>query len=359
MLYQIIEKAYENAKYNAGSKARTDAAAILTRLGFTPVEMTPHDEARASAGKLGKYLGHRRAARDWKRAISQMGEGDVAVIQLPLINHTIYIEKAFAAAKARGLRVIGLIHDLEELRAQLDADGGAAAARFVREGEAQRLVSDILIAHGEPMSDFMTDALGVPGDRIVRLEIFDYLLDETVEAPGGDEVVIAGNLKREKAGYVYELPERPEFALYGAGYEEGASRRNVTWQGTFAPDSPGRLSGAWGLVWDGPSADGCKGVYGEYLRFNAPHKASLYLACGLPVIIWKEAALADFVSKNGVGITVGSLGEIAGAIDAVGAEDYARMKRAAAAVGEGLRSGVRLTAALNEALDRLGDTFNN
>ena len=56
----------------------------------------------------------------------------------------------------------------------------------------------------------------------------------------------------------------------------------------------------FGLVWDGTSLDGCNGRYGEYLKFNNPHKTSLYLSCGIPVIIWKEAALADFVEEHKV-----------------------------------------------------------
>ena len=34
-------------------------------------------------------------------------------------------------------------------------------------------------------------------------------------------------------------------------------------------------------MWDGPSPDTCAGVYGAYLRYNNPHKTSLYLAAGL------------------------------------------------------------------------------
>ncbi|NRO11242.1 Beta-1,6-galactofuranosyltransferase WbbI [Lactobacillus helveticus] len=46
---------------------------------------------------------------------------------------------------------------------------------------------------------------------------------------------------------------------------------------------------------------------GNYLRYNDPHKLSLYLASGIPVIIWKKAAEAKFVEENKVGITVDSL----------------------------------------------------
>ena len=59
------------------------------------------------------------------------------------------------------------------------------------------------------------------------------------------------------------------------------------------------------------SSETCKGSFGEYLRINNPHKTSLYLASGIPVIIWSKAALAEFIEKNKCGITVDSLYEIA------------------------------------------------
>ena len=40
------------------------------------------------------------------------------------------------------------------------------------------------------------------------------------------------------------------------------------------------------------------------------HKLSLYLAVGLPVIIWEKAAEAEFVLKENVGVTVKSLYEL-------------------------------------------------
>ena len=49
---------------------------------------------------------------------------------------------------------------------------------------------------------------------------------------------------------------------------------------------------------------------GEYLQYNAPHKMSLYIRCGLPIIVWEKAGLAPFVKKNNVGICISSLTEL-------------------------------------------------
>ena len=59
---------------------------------------------------------------------------------------------------------------------------------------------------------------------------------------------------------------------------------NETYFGSFLPDElPAALEGGFGLVWDGDSAETCSGVFGEYLRYNNSHKASLYLASGFPL----------------------------------------------------------------------------
>ena len=58
------------------------------------------------------------------------------------------------------------------------------------------------------------------------------------------------------------------------------------------------MEGSFGLVWDGISVETCAGVYGEYLKVNNPHKTSLYLASGIPVIIWKEAAWLSLLNAN-------------------------------------------------------------
>ena len=68
-----------------------------------------------------------------------------------------------------------------------------------------------------------------------------------------------------------------------------------------------KLKGAYGLVWDGDSLCSCEGNYGAYLKINNPHKVSLYLAAGLPVIVWKQSALYSFICENGVGFGVDSL----------------------------------------------------
>ena len=105
-------------------------------------------------------------------------------------------------------------------------------------------------------------------------------------------------------------------------------------------------------MWDGPGADTCRGVYGEYLRYNDPHKASLYLAAGLPVAIWEGAALAAFIEEAGAGFAAASVAEAAARAAAMPEEEYMTYFRNAAALGARLRRGEFLKTAL-EAAERM------
>lgn len=99
------------------------------------------------------------------------------------------------------------------------------------------------------------------------------------------------------------------------------------------------MNGDFGLVWDGPESKTCTGVYGDYLKFNNPHKTSLYLASGLPIIIWKEAAMAQFVLKNECGIVIDSLDDIEFKLSKISSASYRKMKMNAEEIGKKLRSG--------------------
>ena len=91
-------------------------------------------------------------------------------------------------------------------------------------------------------------------------------------------------------------------------------------------------------------------LWSEYLRINNPHKTSLYLSSGIPVVIWKEAALADFVIENNVGIAVDSLENIESILDKVTKEDYDKMKKNAYKLSKKLRSGYFTMNAINKCI---------
>lgn len=184
-----------------------------------------------------------------------------------------------------------MIHDLDSLRG------------VYKNGEREFLsTADVIIAHNPVMVDYLKQN-GYSDKEIRSLNIFDYLIQDTVACrKEGEktEVVIAGNLKREKAGYVYRLNEvegEIQFRLYGPNYDgETQGECKILWT-VQAGRVTGKTGRGFGLVWDGNGLNGCTGVFGEYMKYNNPHKTSLYLASGLPVIIWEKAAMAKYIEK--------------------------------------------------------------
>lgn len=168
-------------------------------------------------------------------------------------------------------------------------------------------------------------------EKLVNLKLFDYLIDDPTPKKVGFErsINIAGNLDVTKCGYISQLGqlEGVKVNLYGPNFDEKMRQcENINYRGSFPVDEiPNQLNKGFGLVWDGESIDGCKGLSGQYLRYNNPHKMSLYIASGLPIIIWKNAAQAKFVKENGIGICVENLKDIHEAFSAISEHEYKQM----------------------------------
>ena len=109
--------------------------------------------------------------------------------------------------------------------------------------------------------------------------------------------------------------------------------------------------GGGGRGGGGGAADTCAGVYGEYLKVNNPHKTSLYLASGIPVIIWKEAAMADYVEREKVGITISSMRELEDVFANLTEDQYVDMLQHAKLISKRLTTGYYTM----EAVKKVGD----
>ena len=293
--------------------------------------------------------------RATKSVFDQLGAGDELVIQFPIIHHTFFISRLIKQAQKRGAKFYLLIHDVETLR---HAAGSEVKFRhkvrnYFQEKKALMSVDGIIV-HNDIMKKVLVSQ-GVPADKMVSLEIFDYLIPNFEEktAPQKDQpIIVAGNLNPTKSGYLYNLPEQPAYNLYGVGYDESRALKNTSYFGSFMPDNlPTALEGSFGLVWDGDSSETCQGSYGNYLRFNNSHKASLYLASGFPVVVWKESALAHFILEKSCGIAVASLHDLEAALENLTEKEYADLSENARRIGKDLREGYYLRSALKKLND--------
>ena len=348
MKYYLKEEfLHDNNVKNAGNKARNDVEVIFNRLGFAPLKVRVDDWYKMNVlnAQIHKY-------RALLRAFKSLKKNDAIVIQFPLLHHSLFINSLLKSLKNRGVNIYLLIHDLETLRFVNDKTLPFRMKLRMKLTESDTFHSVTgIIAHNPIMKSVLVDK-GVEADKIVSLGIFDYLIPDFQEKSGQTKdqpIIVAGNLAQEKAGYLYSLPEEPAYNLYGVGFDESRALANETYFGSFLPDElPVALEGGFGLVWDGDSAETCSGVFGEYLRYNNSHKASLYLAAGFPLVVWKQSALSHFVLENGCGIAVESLHDLSQAIEQLDDKDYQDLLVNVKRIGQKIRNGSYLTNALNK-----------
>lgn len=172
-------------------------------------------------------------------------------------------------------------------------------------------------------------------------------------------VVYAGVLSPRKNAFLYQVGNVVrgyKVRLYGGGFDmRGAVHPECFEQMGFVPSSQliATAQGHFGLVWDGSSIDACEGDMGEYLKYNNPHKTSLYIHCHLPVIIWNQAALAPFVRQQGIGLCVDSLRDIAPTLAVLTPERYAEMRGRVEELSRQLAQGHFFRSALQRAFNYL------
>lgn len=336
-----ISKNYKTIN-SAGNKAKTDIEKCLADIGLRNIGFTQSHKSNLALDyfyTLGSVL----------KGVIKISKGDMIVLQYPWKKYYTWICKQ---AHRKGAKTITIIHDLGSFRRQ----------KLTVDQEIARLnLSDVIIAHNQSMANWLKEqGLSRP---IICLEIFDYLstVKPSDQYPSVEiyRVAYAGALSPKKNQFLYDLfrADRPYIMeLFGNGFEQDDKgfKTEINYHG-FTPSDRliETINAHFGLVWDGESIEECSGTYGLYLRYNNPHKTSLYLRSHIPVIVWSESALAPFVRENRVGICVESLNDLPGILNNLTPENYQEMKNNAIKVGTQIGSGYYIQTAFNKALELL------
>jgi hypothetical protein len=277
--------------------------------------------------------------------------GDTLLLQYPVKKYFCFICNV---AHFRKAKIVVVIHDLMSLHRK----------RITLATELSRLnKSDYIIASNEAMRQWLKEKdLQCP---MGALGLFDYRSEASPASksqPSGSHrwaLVYAGALVMRKNSYLLELAQTAEhFDLHIYGNADGLpgiaeAPHAVCYPFTPADEFIRSADGDFGLVWDGDSLVTCQGDFGEYLRYNSPHKVSFYLRAGLPVIICREAAVAPIIEQEGISITIESISELEQKLQQLTIEDLMRMKNNVVRVSERLANGKYFVEALQQALSTL------
>lgn len=297
-------------------------------------------------------------AREWSRALGGLGEGDSLFVATPPSEKFTGLASVIRRVKERGCRIVIVVFDLERFMEPYYS--GWKALKYAMSLRAERRLfglADVMMVHNESMKNYIAD-MGVDPDIIVPVGIMDYLREQEPDAEdilrrtGRDKpVVFCGNLTPGKAGFLRNVPEGLRIDAYGPGFEYEETG-GISYRGVLPPlRLMDEMNASFGLVWDGDSAETAAGACGEYLRYNNPHKMALYLASGIPVIVWEGSAMAGLVRTENCGFAVASLADVRGRIEAMTDAEYDEMVDNAIKVGAGMRRGDHIRAAVIEALE--------
>lgn len=256
-----------------------------------------------------------------------------------------YINLLVKIAKRKKVKVNYIVHDLTFLRFG-HADAGKLEVSLLQK-------VDCIFVHTEAMAQILKKN-GI--DKLLKImHLFDYYSDDAMIPKEEllkmkNVIAFAGNLDKSlflKPLSQSKIPDTITYRLFGLMENPKVlSNDRIEYKGSFKPNKTGMLKAGWGLLWDGDSVETCSGVLGEYLRINSSHKLSLYLACGMPVILWRQSSLAKWLSDKGVCVLVDSLNDIPNVLANISDEQYSKMIDNAINLGKKLRHGELLKSNL-------------
>lgn len=283
---------------------------------------------------------------------------DIVIFQFPFATHGKLKNFLMKLLQYKKAKMIFLMNDLESLRYSGNKKNLISKEQYIKN-------ADVIICHNQRMKEFLIENK-IDSEKIVVLGVFDYLLDKfnKEKASFDKTVVIAGNLSPQKSGYLTELlknENRIKFNLYGPNFTSSTNNNDyVSYKGSFSPEKiPFILEGDFGLVWDGNSILTCSGITGEYLKYNNPHKVSLFIASKIPVIVWKQSALSNFVKENNIGIVVNDLIEMQEIITNMTEEQYEIFRENIEQLSKKVRQGYFTNLAIEKSLSIIKNNLNN
>lgn len=278
----------EGQSVDSVSKARYDVAKIAKDIGFKILYVYRYiDNFEDEKSLIARIDG----------ITAGVAPGDLVVYQYPSYNKFEFDKMFIYRLKQRKVKLAILIHDSEFLRNH----------NFIGELELYNQV-DILITHGEKMEAKLKSS-GVHS-HMIRKKLFDYLIEDEQIALDSElkkSLVVAGNL--QKSIFLNKWMNNTKVYAFGE-IKNVDLGKNVTYVGAYSQNNLIKAipKNNFGIAWDDDLYQG--GNYQEYTRYNSPHKVSLYLALGLPVIVWEESSIADFITKYRLGYTIKSISDV-------------------------------------------------
>ena len=257
----------KNDFYHAGNKARKDCEIIFKNLNIKEIKINYIFEGKFSKTFIYKCI--------------NQGLAVLLNLKFLLKNNFLFFSQFPVERKwgylffynLKNIKIVSIIHDLDGIRYK-DENILNKEIKYLKK-------SKYIVSHNFKISEILIKN-GIEKNKIKNLNIFDYILDKNnreINKIKTSDICFAGNL--EKSLFIYKLKvlKNIKFDIFGINYQKENNQGDFNYCGAFPPDEiHKKLSGKYGLIWDGDSLEECNGAFGEYLKYNNPHKFSLYIA---------------------------------------------------------------------------------
>ncbi|WP_338352032.1 beta-1,6-galactofuranosyltransferase [Fructobacillus tropaeoli] len=280
-------------------KAKDDYAKIAQASAFSRLPLERYNDQRFSKAERQKRI---------EEALKLIVPGDTVVHQFPTYMSADFEAEWLAAIKDKKVNYVLLIHDFEPFRVTK-----ANPTEFTLAQKA-----DLIITHSVAMSQLLAK-MGVNQKTIVQ-PLFDYLGPNPPLASYQKILNYAGTWQKAPWLQDYQGPALKLFGNRPKKWRDWQAPADIKWAGNFEPDDiQNHLDAGFGLLWDSDFDDL---HYQSYTKINAPHKASLYLKAGLPLVAWNQSHIGRLINANNLGLTISSLDDLGPALDHVTLDQY-------------------------------------
>lgn len=326
-------------EHHHGGIGCKDIERILLRNDFQPLEAPAHFNFSVKAKLLRVFF--------CIKTILSLPIASIVVFQNPLYATINRFLIRYILFFRKDITVVCIVTDIDGLK---DANQNLLAKEL-------RLFRKIrhFVVHNDAMMQWLQKQ--IPSARISMLQFFDFLIDIPVRSNHLDySIAFAGFLDKSKFIFDLNKIDKNVFHLYGpTSFDMSTPGVNVHYHGVFSNERLLKyIEGSFGLVWDGDGINNLQGIFGDYNKFISPHKLSLYIVAGLPVIAHVSSGSASLIQKYKIGLLVNSLFEIEEKIRNVSGEEYDQMKQNCKSIAVKVSEG----QCLEEALEDLGLAFH-
>lgn len=325
---------YYPHEFHHGGVGNKDIETILKKDGFLPIRLPERFLPI-------KFIMRLIVMASWVRKIKP---NSLVAFQFPVYPRMFRIMMYLLAKKKVKLLVI--LSDIDGLKTNNE--------QVLRKELKLLKLCTHFIVHGGPMQRWLLENLPEAGTaKIAQLGPFDFLATPCQEKRLlQSSICFAGNLS--KSGFLVHLPrsESIEYHLYGEDPPIGClDNSRIHYHGLYDPYGlPSAIEGSFGLIWDGEGAYGPSGAIGNYQQYIFPHKLSLYILAGMPVIAPSFGGSAEYIRTMGIGWLINSLEELPELLPTIDETAYHHVRKKILSLQQEIYRGEHLPGAINKLI---------